>query len=63
MKALTRNGALIEEEGMSYLAEMETDAALSPLQSAACTYRIALGRRAGQKVLTLKTISTQNTQP
>jgi hypothetical protein len=34
MKALTCNGALIEEEGMSYLAEMETDAALSPLQSA-----------------------------
>ena len=63
MKALTRNGALIEEEGMSYLAEMETNAALAPLQSAACTYRIALGRRAGQKVLTLKTISTQNTQP
>ena len=63
MKVLTRNGALIEEEGMSYLAEMETDAALSPLQSAACTYRIALGPRAGQKVLTLKTISTQNTQP
>jgi len=48
MKALTRNGALIEEEGMSYLAEMERDAALAPLQSAACTYRIALGRRAGQ---------------
>ncbi len=47
MKALTRHGALIEEEGMSYLAEMETDAALSPLQSAACTYRIALGPRAG----------------
>ena len=62
MKALTRNGALIEEEGMSYLAEMEMDAALAPLQSAACTYRIALGSRAGQKVLTLKTISAQNTQ-
>jgi len=36
MKALTRNGALIEEGGMSYLAEMETDAALALLQSAAC---------------------------
>jgi Putative transposase len=34
---------------------VETDAALAPLQSAACTYRIALGPRAGQKVLTLKT--------
>ncbi|MCC8997668.1 MAG: transposase [Nitrosomonas sp.] len=55
MKALTRNGALIEEERMSYLAEMGTDAVLSPLQSAACNYRIALGPRAGQKVLTLKT--------
>ena len=48
---------------MSYLAEMETDAALAPLQSAACTYRIALGRRAGQKVLTLKIVPTQNVQP
>jgi len=60
MKALTRNGALIEEEGMSCLAEIETEAALAPLQSAACTYRIALGRRTGQKVLTLKTAPTQN---
>jgi len=60
MKALTRHGALIEEEGMTYLAEIESDAALAPLQSAACTYRIALGRRAGQKILTLKTVATQN---
>ena len=53
MKALTRNGVLIEEEGMSYLlAEMETDATLALLQSAACTYWMALGRQAGQKVLT-----------
>ena len=63
MKALTRHGALTEDEGMTYLAEMETDAALSPLQSAACTYRIALGPRAGQKVLTLKTVSVQEIQP
>jgi hypothetical protein len=48
---------------MTYLAEIETDAALSPLQSAACTYRIALGPRAGQKVLTLRTALSQNTQP
>ena len=63
MKALTRNGALIEEEGMTYLAEIEVDTALAPLQSAACTYRIALGPRAGQKILTLKTVPTQSTQP
>ena len=41
MKSLTRHGALTEEESMVYLAEMETDPALAPLQSAACTYRIA----------------------
>jgi len=33
MKALTRHCALIEEEGMTYLAEMESGAALTPLQS------------------------------
>ena len=33
---------------------------LAPLQSAACTYRIALGHRTGQKVLVLKTAPTQN---
>ena len=60
MKALTRHGALIEEEGMTYLADIESDAALAPLQSAACTYRIALGPRAGRKLLTLKTVATQN---
>ncbi len=62
MKALTRHGhgALIEEEGMTYLADIESNAALAPLQSAVCTYRIALDPRAGQKVLTLKTVATQN---
>ncbi len=50
MKLLTRTGYLIEEEGMAYMAETdESDNAMSPLQSAACTYRIALGPRAGQK--------------
>jgi len=36
MKALTRNGALIVEERMSYLAEMETNVVLASLHSAAC---------------------------
>ncbi len=53
MKLLTRQGYLIEEQGMTYLAETDADTALAPLQSAACTYRIALGPRAGQKVITL----------
>lgn len=60
MKALTRHGALIEEEGMTYLDDIESDAALAPLQSATCACRIAFGPRAGQKVLTLKTVATQN---
>lgn len=45
------------------LAGMETDAALAPLQSAACTYRIALGPRAGQKVLTLRVEPAQSARP
>src|SRR5215813_13046847 len=39
---------------MTYLAEADTDGALRPLQTASCTYRIALGPRAGQKVLSLQ---------
>jgi len=37
----------------------DTDPALGRLHTAACTYRIALGPRAGQKVLTLRTDSPQ----
>ncbi|MGH7261640.1 MAG: transposase, partial [Nitrospiraceae bacterium] len=59
MKLLTRKGYLIEEQGMTYLAEAGPEAALTPLQAAACTYRIALGPRAGQKVLSLQTVPTQ----
>jgi len=63
MKLLTRRGVLVEEEeegGSSYLADAEADAnsdearALRPLQAAACTYRIAFGPRAGQKVFTVQ---------
>ena len=57
MKLLTRTGFLIEEEGMTYMADTDaSDHAMTPLQSAACTYRIALGPRAGQKVLCLQTV-------
>ena len=60
MKLLTRRGVFIEEEGegSSYLANADADSdearALRPLQAAACTYRIAFGPRAGQKVFTLQ---------
>src|SRR5262249_55419030 len=46
-------GALIEEPDQTYLAETDTDGALRSLQAASCTYRIALGPRAGQKILSL----------
>jgi len=53
LKALTRHCALIEEDTeIPYLNNPDADPALAPLQAAACTYRIALGPRAGQKVLT-----------
>ena len=51
MKLLTRTGHLIEEEGVVYLADTDPDNVLAPLQAASCTYRIAQGPRAGQKVL------------
>ena len=63
MKLLTRLGYLIEEEGLTYMAETDTDSVMTPLQSAACTYRIALGPRAGQKVLSLQTVPRFDAQP
>ena len=56
MRLLTRLGALIEEPDQTYLAETDTDGALRALQAASCTYRIALGPRAGQKVLSLQSL-------
>ena len=63
MRLLTRKGYLIEEQGMTYLADTDRDSALGPLQAAACTYRIALGPRAGQKVLSLQTVPSQAAPP
>ena len=58
LRLLNRRGCLVEEEGTSYLADMDADSdscgALMSLQAAACTYRIAFGPRAGQKVLSLQ---------
>ena len=50
----------IEEEGMTYLADTDADHALTPLQAASCTYRIALGPRAGQKVLSLQSVPSRS---
>jgi acyl-CoA synthetase (AMP-forming)/AMP-acid ligase II len=57
LRLLTRQGLLIEEQGMSYLAEPDAHNALTPLQAASCTYRIALGPRAGQKVLSMRSLA------
>lgn len=58
MKMLTRRGVLLEEQGRTYMADNDSDSdearALRPLQAAACTYRIAFGPHAGQKVLTVQ---------
>ena len=56
---MTRKGFLIEEQGMSYLADTDPDIVLGPLRAAACTYRITFGARAGQKVLSLQTLPTE----
>jgi hypothetical protein len=44
---------------LTYLGDTDPDTALGPLRAAACTYRIALGPRAGQKVLSLQTLPTE----
>ena len=58
LRLLTREGHLVEEEGMTYVADahgiIDPDNLLAPLQAASCTYRIALGPRAGRKVLSLQ---------
>ena len=48
MKLLTRRGYLIEEQRTVYLDETDMHTAMTPLQSAACTYRIAFGPRCTQ---------------
>ena len=42
---------------MTYLADRDADSPLASLQTASCSYRIALGPRAGQKVLSLRTVA------
>src|SRR5215831_5375718 len=59
MQLLTHLGVLIEEPDRTYLAETGTDGALRSLQAASCTYRIALGPRAGQKVLSLPSLPSR----
>ena len=58
MKLLTRWGVPVEEEGSTCMADIDGNSeearSLRPLQAAACTYRLAFGLRAGQKVLTLQ---------
>ena len=57
MKLLTRISYLIEEEGITYMARTDSidpDDVLLPLQAASSTYRIAMGPRAGRKVLSLQ---------
>jgi hypothetical protein len=63
LKRLTRSGHLVEEEGMRYLADIDPNSPLTPLQAASCSYRIALGPRAGQKVLGLRTVPGRDEKP
>ena len=48
---------------MRYLGEIDAHRALTPLQAASCTYRIALGPSAGQKLLSLQTLPGRVVQP
>ena len=44
----------LRTRGCFYLAETDSSTAMTPLQSAACTYRVTFVPRAGQKVLSLQ---------
>jgi len=57
MKMPARSGHLVEEQGMTRLADTDADDPSASLQAASCTYRIALGPRAGQKLLSLHKVS------
>ena len=64
LKALTRHCALMAEDtAIPYLTNLDANPALAPLHAAACTYRIALGPRAGHKVLTWKDPSVRLANP
>ena len=70
LRRLTREGHLVEEEGVTYVADaqgiVDADTLLAPLQAASCTYRIARGPQAGRKVLSLRYAASravQMTQP
>jgi len=50
----------IEEDGRRYLGEIDAERALTPLQAASCTYRIARGaRRAEGAELTSRAAPTR----
>ena len=57
-EAAHQQGGLVQEQGQTYMADKDADSdearVLRPLQAADCTYRVAFGPRAGQKVLTLQ---------
>ena len=62
MRCLVRRGVLVEDQGQLYLDEHESTApSMTPLQASSCSYRIALGPRAGQKILTLQTVEPNAT--
>ena len=49
-----------------HIADMDADNPLASLKAVSCTYRIVLRRRAGQKVLSLRTVTgrdERNTMP
>ena len=49
LRLLTRQGHLIEEQGMTYLADIGPDSPLSPLQAASCGQKTEVRSRAKTK--------------
>ena len=53
---------ILEEQGMTYMADIDPANPLRSLQAASCTYRIAFGPRAGQQVLTFQVLRRASLQ-
>ena len=56
---LTRRGYWVEDHDAGYLEVPQSDEVLAPLQAAACSYRIAMGPRAGRKAMSIRTMEAR----
>jgi hypothetical protein len=60
---LEKRGLIVKDQDVTYLKLNEHDTGFDRLQAASTIYRIAFGPRAGEKVFTLRSLTTSNKKP